>query len=105
MSKRTDEEILHHKAPGHLVSQVERETIRLSAIDAEREEALRARGDVFDSHDRAWMYLITHRDPRVARAVSVCLERLARYDEEARRAQAANPPRDLGTDKEHTHVR
>jgi hypothetical protein len=105
VSKRTDEEIVHHKAPGHLVSQVERESIRLSAVDAEREEALRARGDVFDSHDRAWMYLITHRDPRVARAVSVCLERLARYDEEARRAQAANPPRDLGTDKEHTNVR
>lgn len=105
MSKRTEEEILHHKAPGHLVSEVERETISLSMVDREREDALRARGDVFDSHDKAWMYLITHRDPRVARAVSVCLERLARYDEEARRAQAANPPRDLGTDKEHTNGR
>jgi hypothetical protein len=96
--KRTREEEDLHKAPGAGISQTEAETLRLSMVDAERRDAAEYRGDTFDDWDRAWYYLIAHRDNRVVKAAQVLFLEL----EKIRNAKAADSSRDART-KERTN--
>ena len=96
MKRTRDEEDLH-KAPGAGISETEAETLRLSMIDAERREAEQHRNDTHDDWDRAWYYLIAHRDNKVVKAAQVLFLEL----EKLRNAQAANTSRDART-KERT---
>jgi hypothetical protein len=66
-------------------------------VDAERREAEQYRGDTHDDWDRAWYYLIAHRDNKVVKAAQVLFLEL----EKLRNAQAANTSRDART-KERT---
>lgn len=96
--KRTRDEEELHKAPGAGISETEAETLRLSMVDAERRDAEQYKGDRFDEWDRAWYYLISHRDNKVVKAAQVLFLEL----EKVRHGKAADTSRDTRT-KETTN--
>ena len=96
--KRTRDEEALHKAPGAGISETEMETLRLSMVDAERRDAEQYRGDRFDDWDRAWYYLISHRDNKVVKAAQILFIEL----EKVRNGTTADSSRDTRT-KERTN--